>query len=237
MPNNYFQFKQFRIEQGQSAMKVTTEACLFGAWVANLDLQPTRMLDIGTGTGLLALMLAQRVDCPIDAIELDENAATQASTNFKESTWSERLNLIHGDVREYAGKSIDRYDLVFSNPPFYAHHLLSGKAKDKALHQETLSQQELLDAADRLLTEEGLLAVLYPVYESAKFEKLAKTKRLYRQYRLSIQDSPGRPRMREVCLYSRRQSTIIEEDITIKTSSGEYTNEYKELLKGYYLGL
>jgi tRNA1Val (adenine37-N6)-methyltransferase len=237
MPNSYFQFKQFRIEQGQTAMKVTTEACLMGAWVASLDLQPARILDIGTGTGLLALMLAQRYDAAIDAIELDVQAAEQARANFQGSPWADRLHMIQGDVRTFAAQTTESYDLIISNPPFFARHQLSGKAKDQALHQESLSQQELLDAASKLLTREGSLAVLYPVYESGQLAELTQPMGFYRHHRMAFRDAPDRPLMREITVYSRQSSVSDHKVLTIKSSSGGYSKAFEELLRAYYLGL
>lgn len=117
MPNTYFQFKQFRIDQDQTAMKVTTEACILGAWVDE-QIPPQTVLDIGTGTGLLALMLAQKFpQAEIDAVEIDQGAFTQAHANFHSSPWPERLQVFHQRIQDFdPGK---KYDLIISNPPFF----------------------------------------------------------------------------------------------------------------------
>src|SRR5262245_3491214 len=130
MANNYFQFKQFTIHQDRCAMKVTTDSCLFGAWVASRESAARsspgtrrRILDIGGGTGLLALMLAQRTNAFIDSIEIDKDAFQQAEENVKASPWSDRISLYHGDAREFSFQH--KYQTIICNPPFYEKELKS----------------------------------------------------------------------------------------------------------------
>ncbi|MDP4263910.1 MAG: methyltransferase, partial [Bacteroidota bacterium] len=129
MANNYFQFKQFIIHQDRCAMKVTTDACLFGAWAAkrirNSGDRTLNMLDIGTGTGLLSLMIAQQCDALIDAIEIDKVAAGQAEENVTSSPWKEKIRITQGDIKYFAKSSSSRYDIVICNPPFYENELVS----------------------------------------------------------------------------------------------------------------
>ncbi|MEM8894752.1 MAG: methyltransferase [Bacteroidota bacterium] len=143
MPNTYFDFKQFRVDQGQSGMKVTTEGCILGAW-ARFN-QPKRILDIGTGTGLLSLMLAQRYPTGIiDAVELDEKAAQQAKQNFRKSPWSSKLTAHHCCIKDFEAVNGRCYDLIICNPPFFKNDLKSTNSqKAKAIHNDNLSQSLL----------------------------------------------------------------------------------------------
>ncbi|MGN6568280.1 MAG: tRNA1(Val) (adenine(37)-N6)-methyltransferase, partial [Flavipsychrobacter sp.] len=143
MSNQYFQFKQFRIEQDKCAMKVSTDACIQGAWTPIHD-HVRHVLDIGTGTGLLSLMLAQRDPrMHIDAVELDEQAATQAKENIVSSPFSERIDIIHGDAKEYQANQ--QYDLIICNPPFFQNSLLGDNSKrNTARHTLSFSYEDLL---------------------------------------------------------------------------------------------
>ena len=137
MANQYFQFKQFTVQQDACAMKVTTDACLFGAWVANringLDLKGKHFLDIGTGTGLLSLMVAQQTDASIDAVEIETAAANQAQENFEQSPWNNKLFLHNSSIQTFIPQH--KYDFIFTNPPFFFNDLKSkNHARNIALH-------------------------------------------------------------------------------------------------------
>jgi tRNA1Val (adenine37-N6)-methyltransferase len=171
LANTFFQFKQFTIHQEQAALKVSTDSCLFGAWVAGEvqcgKYEVQSMLDIGTGTGLLMLMLAQQCEAVIDGIEIDEPSCKDAQRNIQESPWSKRLNLLSGDAREYVFTK--KYDLIISNPPFYERDLKSdSKNRNVAMHDDGLKLDELLKIVDKNLTADGLFAVLLPYHRSER---------------------------------------------------------------------
>lgn len=218
-------------------MKVTTEACVFGALVSKKGLEPSRVLDIGAGTGLLSLMLAQASGCTIDAVEIDDAAARQAKDNFASSPWSDRLQLIHSDVLTYAGNSGNEYDLIISNPPFFSNHLKSGiKQRDQAIHENSLTQAMLVKTVKKLLKKQGVLAVIYPVYESDQFTELAEKNGLNLQEEITLYDRGEKKPLRKILFFNAKNRTeTLCAKFVIKGQEGQYTKEMKELLADYYL--
>ncbi|MDW3195167.1 MAG: methyltransferase [Cytophagales bacterium] len=235
MPNTYFQFKQFRIEQGQTAMKVTTEGCLLGALVS-LEGSEQQILDIGTGTGLLALMIAQRSEAKIDAVELSSDAANQSTGNFDNSPWSERLSVWNGAIQEFASVADQKYDLIVSNPPFFKGHLKSGKAKDQAIHSDDLSLEDLCQSVINLLKQKGLLWVIYPSYEFDQMVEVAKSQGLLLQKQFEIYDRPEKSIFRKVGVFGcYKQDEPESEVIFIKEENGTYSDRFQGLVAPYYL--
>lgn len=238
MSNSFFKFKQFTIQQQHCAMKVCTDACLFGSWLsARARVLPGQsILDIGTGTGLLSLMMAQRSEAFIDAVEIDEAAAQQAAMNFDASPWAERLNLITGDIKKLAFTK--KYDLVFSNPPFFAHHLKSEDSKrNLALHSDALNLEELLSVVVKVLAEKGKFAVLLPAQQAEEMEKLAATQGLQVEEKVWVKQTPRHPWFRVFLLFFAHPAATVNKEITIKDEFNEYTQEFVALLKDYYLFL
>lgn len=232
MPNNYFRFKRFIVNQDKAAMKVCTDACLFGAWVAR-HINAPRVLDIGTGTGLLSLMMAQQSEAIIDAVEIDKNAYVQATENFKESPWSERLNIYHVAIQDYDN---DQYDLIISNPPFFNNDLKSpDTARNLALHSEALSLQELLVAVKRLLKNEGIFAVLLPYHRANYFEQLLEDNSLAINKKMLVRQTGEHPYFRVFYFVSRNKTAFSTEEIVIKNAENKYTEPFTALLKDYYL--
>lgn len=219
-------------------MKVCTDACLFGAWMAG---RTTRMgpddsiLDIGTGTGLLSLMLAQQNRARIDAVELDEQAAEQAAENFEASPWRERLQVICGDIRTvHLGK---KYELIISNPPFFENDLKSSDTRrNLALHSEALSLEELLTAALTHLTDRGQLAVLLPYHRKQAFEELAAEKGLHLEEDISVKQTPAHPCFRAILLFGSVKTEPVIQTLTIREGTA-YTEDFETLLRPYYLKL
>ncbi|MEM9340902.1 MAG: methyltransferase, partial [Bacteroidota bacterium] len=166
MPNTYFQFKKFRIDQVRSGMKVTTDSCLFGAWIANHikkhHPEPSKVLDIGTGTGLLALMMGQVTqNTRIDAIEMNEESFCEAKENFENSKWSDRLAAYHTSIQNFQPQ--EKYDLIICNPPFFKDNLKGAKRnKNQAIHNDSLSIDDLSKGINELLTRDGSAYVMYP---------------------------------------------------------------------------
>ena len=235
MPNSYFQFKQFRVKQDRSDMKVTTEGCLLGALVA-LHGDEEHILDIGTGTGLLSLMLAQRSTGTIDAVELSEAAAQQAAENFENSPWKERLHVYQGTIQDYAKFAGKCYDLIVSNPPFFKDHLKSGKAKDRAIHNDDLPPEDLAQSVKQLLARQGRLWVIYPAYEFEQFLKVAAGHHLLLQHQYEIYDRPGKPIFRVIGVFGFEEKEDPDHAlIYIKESEGGYSSRFQGLVEAYYL--
>ena len=237
MSNSYFSFKQFSVQQDKSAMKVCTDACIFGAWVSNnAAVSPaSQVLDLGTGTGLLSLMYAQKNSTTqIDAIEIDPSAATQANENFKSSPWKERLQIIQADATCY--EYTHTYDLILSNPPFFENDLKSKKAgRNLALHSEALNLEDLLSIISRQINPAGKFAILLPWHRSAYFENLCRSKGFFPADKLSVRQTPRHPFFRSMLLFSTERASVQESEIIIQNSPGIYSSEFTHLLKDYYL--
>lgn len=235
MPNAYFQFKQFRIEQDRCSMKVTTEGCLLGALVS-VNGGEKSILDIGTGTGLLALMLAQRSDAQISAVELSIDEADQATENFKQNLWHERMQVWLTSIQDFAANSDHQYDLIVSNPPFFKDHLRSGKAKDQAIHSDRLSLEDLAQSVAGLLIEQGRFWVIYPDYEFGRFVTVAKTHGLILQVTYIIYDRPGKSIFRKIGVFAfAPQLNPASEVLFIKEADGRYSERFQQLVEPYYL--
>lgn len=232
MPNTHFTFKQFIIHQDQTAMKVTTDACILGAYT---DVKgATKILDIGAGTGLLALMLAQKSEAKIDAVEIDENAYNQAVGNINQSIFNDKISVYNKSIQDFI--TINSYDLIISNPPFFHNHLKSEKvSRNNSLHTDTLSFEDLLDSILRLLSSNGVFIVLLPAYERLIFEQLAITKELYPQKKLTIRHRKGSKILRIITTFGRIKKEIINEELIIKNPDESYTTNFQVLLKDYYL--
>lgn len=232
--NAYFQFKQFRVDQSLAAMKVCTEACVFGAMVEAAA--PLRILDIGTGTGLLSLMAAQKFSCPIDAVEMEEGAYRQALANFQISPWSDRLAVFHTSIQEFTPSH--QYDLILCNPPFFSDHLQSpSKARNMAKHNSTLSHSDLAEALQKLLKDSGQAYVLFPPLEANSFDTVAADKKLYAQKRTQLLHHVEEAALRYITVYGTEPKEHSLETFVIKDESGAYTNDFIEKLKPYYLYL
>lgn len=240
MANSYFQFKQFRIEQGLCGMKVTTDACLFGAMVAESIKQgtnPLNILDIGTGTGLLALMLAQSSPISkIQALEIDRDTFNQASLNFQNSPWYDRLTINHSSLQDFKSKS--QFDLIIVNPPFFTKNQLGeSDKKNLAVHNESLTVDQLALGVAKHLSENGQLFILYPPYEMAQFTNAVKGFSLSPNQIIEIKDRVDKKAIRHVTLFSRVKEKTQTSELIIKQANNSYTATFVALLKPYYLHL
>lgn len=237
MGNSWFQFKQFRVEQAGSAMKVCTDACIQGAWTAAYlqTAPPARLLDIGAGTGLLSLMIAQQITASIDAAELDAAAAEQARANFAASPWAERLRLIETDIRTFA--SPEPYDFIITNPPFYQNDLRGPDARrTAAMHTSTLDYAALLAAIRRLLKADGSFSVLLPYEEFKIFRALAEWQGYPLRAVLHIRQSATHAPFRSVGIFGEGK-TRAEDALIIHDAQRQYTPAFAALLQPYYLYL
>jgi len=232
-----FQFKQFSVSQDRCAMKVGTDGVLLGAWAPTHN-NPFSVLDIGAGTGIIALMLAQRTNAEqIDALEIDEDAYEQAVENFENSPWGDRLFCFHAGLDEFIEEPEDEYDLIVSNPPFYTEdYKTENEQRDLARFQDAMPFEELVEAADLLLSENGIFAIILPYKEEAKFIALAKESELYPAKITHVKGTPTSEIKRSLMAFSRHEITDIEaNELTIEIDRHVYTPEYIALTKDFYL--
>jgi tRNA1Val (adenine37-N6)-methyltransferase len=220
-------------------MKVCTDACLFGAFVASkFQITNSRfhVLDIGAGTGLLSLMLAQKNEnANIDAVEIDRSAAEQAKENFKNSPWKDRLHIHHQSIQ---GFGFNTYDLIISNPPFYENDLKSDNSKrNLALHSAALGLDDLLEVIKKHLGTNGKFGVLLPYHRSANFINHALLKDFHLMEEVSVKQTSRHPYFRSMLLFGRTKMQAKHSDLCIKEKNDEYSDEFKELLREYYLKL
>lgn len=232
-----FQFKQFAVNQDQCAMKIGTDGVLLGAWVP-IDTRPNSILDIGTGTGIIALMLAQRCDAQqIDALEIDENAYEQAVDNFESSPWSDRLFCFHAGLDEFVEEPEDEYDLIVSNPPFYIEDYRSeNPQRDLARFQEAMPFEDLVEAAALLLSENGVFAVIIPFKEEENFLALAKEYELFPIKITRVKGTHETQIVRSLLAFRRYELAVLTADeLVIEINRHEYTDDYIALTKDFYL--
>lgn len=232
-----FQFKQFSVEQDKTAMKIGTDGVLLGAW-APIDEHTFSVLDIGSGTGIIALMLAQRSNAnQIDALEIDENAYEQAVENFENSPWSDRLFCYHAGLDEFMEEPEDEYDLIISNPPFYSENYFSGdEQRDQARFTEALPFEDLVEAADLLLSENGVFAIIVPYKEEDKILALAHDFDLFPKKITRVKGTPTTEIKRSLLAFSRNVTENFPVDeLVIEIGRHEYTPEYISLTKNFYL--
>ena len=219
-------------------MKVCTDACLFGAWVAawlkenNID--PKRILDIGTGTGLLSLMLAQKTTALIEALEINEEAAGKAKENFDASPWRERLSVMQSDAAAMDHRK--QYDCIISNPPFFESDLRSpDQNKNAAKHDSTLTFDSLLKIISTHLLPGGIAALLIPFHRLADLEKAAATNNLFIQQQMLVRQTPRHQTFRAMLILSSIKKEITSNEMIIHDAGRNYTPEFIGLLGDYYL--
>ena len=236
MSNNYFSFKQFTVQQSDCALKVCTDACLFGAWVAAhvKDDAPTTILDIGAGTGLLSLLLAQKIPAAqIDAVEIDNAAAAQAASNVEATDWNIK---VHNTAIE--NFSSIKYQHIISNPPFFSNDLKSDDAlRNTAMHSTTLTLASLFTCAVNLLEKEGNFSVLIPFARVTELEKLAAQFGLPIFKKALVQQTPTHEPFRAMYILSNAVTSPAEVEQIIIKENEQYTASFATYLKDYYLFL
>lgn len=238
-----FKFKQFTIHQDNCAMKIGTDGVLLGAW-ASLKNNPNSILDIGSGTGIIALQLAQRSDAEIiDALEIDDNAYEQAVENFENSDWGDRLFCYHASIQQFVNEIDSKYDLIISNPPFYSDDFeTKNEARNTARFTSSLSFNELLISVSKLLDKDGLFSTIIPFTEEQHFIELASKVHLFPSRICRVKGTPKSNIKRSLLEFSFRPRLNIgqenEAEITelaIEIERHQYTENYKELVKSFYL--
>ncbi|MCQ2345203.1 MAG: methyltransferase [Paludibacteraceae bacterium] len=240
-----FRFKQFEVYHDRCAMKVGTDGVLLGAWaepaLAFTD-KKIRILDVGTGSGLIALMLCQRYHkSRIDAIDIDSEAVAQAAENFSRSPWAERLN---ASCRSLQSLCTERervheengYDMIVSNPPYFRNSLKNpDKSKEQARHTDSLSYEELICCSEALLTDNGILALILPAEAEEDIMEIARNKDLYPIRLTHVFPKPGKEKKRILAAFSREKRSYIPNDLYIESSESPRSEAYQELTKDFYL--
>lgn len=230
-----FQFKEFSVSQDKSAMKIGTDGVLLGAW-AQIE-NEFSVLDIGTGTGVIALMLAQRSNAEIiDAIELEDNAYEQAVENFENSDWGDRLFCYHASLQEFAEEIDDKYDFIISNPPFYTDDFKSeDNERNKARFEDSLPFDHLIKGAKKLLEENGNFFVIIPFKEENNFISLANNVGLHLQKSCRVQGNEKSEIKRSLLHFSTKRTEPKFESLIIEIERHKYTTDYINLVKDFYL--
>jgi len=251
--NTFFQFKKFIVHQEHTSMKVCTDACLFGAWAAHDQelLNAKSILDIGTGTGLLSLLLAQaNPNATFTAVEIEQEAATEAASNFTLSPWHEQLNLVHDTIQNFGNNTITRYNVIITNPPFYEGDLKSpDENKNTAAHSTALPWNVLIENATKLLSEGGSFFVLVPTLRAYTMQKLCDGQGLQLVAEVLVHNTAKNLPIRAMQKFVKQHPEQIDTEKTndipqvkrtkifIKDANNNYSTEFIALLKDYYLHL
>lgn len=232
MANHYFEFKQFKVWQDKCAMKVGTDGVLLGAW-ADID-SAGRILDVGTGTGLVALMLAQRSPAEVVAVEIDEPAACQAKENIQSSPWYNRIEVVRVDFREY--QSEERFDVIVCNPPYFVDSLLPpDTSRTIARHNQGLTYAELLSQVAVLLNPKGHFSLIIPTDVVDSVINIAGKVGLFPFKRVNVVTAPGKIPKRTLLSFRFTQEVCLAETLLIEKRRHCYSDEYIALTKDFYL--
>lgn len=234
--NKPFTFKEFTVNQDRCAMKIGTDGVLLGAW-ATIEHNPFSILDIGTGTGILSLMLAQRSHAEtIEAIEIDDAAFEQAAGNFEDSPWGDRLFCYHAGFNEFVEEIDDKYDLIVSNPPFYSeNYKTENPQRDLARFTDALPFEHLLHGTAKLLDDNGRASFIIPFSEEVNFISLAEKMNLYPNRITRVKGTNTSEIKRSLLEFSFTKTAIDSSELIIETSRHQYTEDYINLTKYFYL--
>ena len=234
MGRDQFQFKQFTIIQDRCGMKVTTDGVLLGAWTNPNGVG--RILDIGTGTGLIALMLAQRCQAKIDAVEIDREAYLQAQENVARSPWQQRITVYHASVQDYTLTCPYFYDLIVSNPPFFTQvSPAKNPARSLARHDDQFRMIDLLNTADRLLTNPGKMTLIYPYLAVSKLQETLQKFNFFCHQVVDVKPTPQSLPKRILIEISRQPIATSESELVIQNSQQNYTPNFIHLVRDFYL--
>lgn len=235
MGNNFFRFRQFTVSQDKAVFKVGTDGVLLGA-IADMP-DTGRILDIGTGTGLIALMAAQRTGCSILAIEPDHNSFLQAKENIKAAKWAGRISVRECTFEKYFQENTDLFDLIISNPPYFRNSLKNqDPSKTMTRHADSLTALQILMGSVKLLSENGSLEVIMPYTEGTVFIAEAAEWGLFCNRIIKVRGTPGGEIKRLIMKFERAKKPLYEKFITIETGiRHQYTKEYQEVTKDFYL--
>lgn len=236
MAASFFQFQQFAVRQRDSAMKIGTDGVLLGAW-CEVDVQAKKVLDVGTGTGLIALMLAQRFDqISIDAIELDQAAAAEASFNFSQCPWSKRLSCTAVSLQNFREDSLVIYDHIVCNPPFYqGTYSIEKKERDQARNHTFLPLNELFSGIDQLLSSKGSCSIILPIEYKEMACQEAEKYQLYLKRFTAVRGNHHAPLKRALLSYSRQSSSCETTELILEKSRHQRTQAHQDLVEDFYL--
>jgi tRNA1Val (adenine37-N6)-methyltransferase len=233
-----FHFKQFSVRQDRAIMKVGTDGVLVGAWTPVPDYPDTTILDVGSGTGLIALMMAQR--CPsacIDAVEIDTPSCEDMKVNFSKSDWSDRLQVFNTSFQDFCVNNNKHYDLIVCNPPFFSNALRNpSERKAVARHNHLLHQEELIDGVKKLLNRNGFFSLILPLQDYELFRIAASRKSLFEHRRLNVRPTPAKAVKRVMSLwgFNMPEQPVIEE-FFVESARHHYSDEFIKLTRAYYL--
>ncbi|MCL1821641.1 MAG: methyltransferase [Prolixibacteraceae bacterium] len=235
--NSYFQFKQFTIIQKHSAMKVGVDGVLLGAWADVAEAHS--ILDVGTGTGLIAIMMAQRSCSEISAVEIDKPSADEAAFNVSQSPWKERIKVYHTSFQEFATSTSEKFDLIVSNPPFFEN---SSRPKNlrrsNARHTDQLSSENMIRSCLHILSPNGKVALILPSTKAGNFIETAKTEGFFLNRSLLVRPNPAKPPHRCLLQFSTTETIIEVGEFMIEhIIHHDFTEEYITLTKDFYLNM
>ena len=231
---NVFRFKKFTIYQDQAGMKVGTDSIILGS-VIKIKSKYKHILDVGTGTGILTLMIAQRTsNSSITAVEIDSDACYQANINIDNCKWKDRINILHADAKDF--KTDDKYDLIICNPPYFSNSQQSDIiSKNRARHQVELTFKDLLTIWNEKGSDDSDLACIIPFVESEKLYKMVKNDGNYLAYHLEVLSNPNSNSKRAVMLFSKNKMETIKSELCIHNNQGGYSESYINMTKDFYL--
>jgi tRNA1Val (adenine37-N6)-methyltransferase len=237
MPNPFFNFKQFTVYHDKCAMKVGIDGVLLGAW-AEIG-SATRILDIGTGTGLIALMLAQRSDSAIVGIDIDADASLQACENVENSPWPDRIEVLQCSLQEFSDSLPAGFDLIVSNPPYFVNSLKApSEARATARHTETLTHSELIDHSSKLLNPDGRICLVLPFKEGMQCAEYAEKNGLFCSRLVRVFPKPGKEVKRVLLEFRKIPNELKEAELTVESDvRHHYSPEFTALAKDFYLKL
>jgi tRNA1Val (adenine37-N6)-methyltransferase len=232
-----FRFRQFSVEDDQSSMRIGTDAVLLGSWINPEN--RLNILDIGTGCGVIALMMAQKCSAAISAIDIDENSAHQASENFRNSPWKNRMSSLHCSFQEFTRLPGHTFDLVITNPPYFRNSLRSSlKSRNIARHDDLLNAHDLLSGVTRILHSDGRFCIILPAEDAATFRLLAKAYNLFLIRQLLVKSKPGLISKRIAMEFSfTSPGLVVTEEMIIRREDNSFTEAYRELTRDFYLEL
>ena len=229
-----FKFKKFSLDDSKSAMKLGTDAVILGSFVKSDNSK--FILDIGTGSGIIALMLAQNSQADIHAIDIDESSFLQAKDNFNNSNWASRLTAFNISLQKYSLETNFKYDLIVCNPPFFINSLKSGdKRKNISKHNDLLSFDDLICGTKKLLSPKGKFCIILPFNESRIFKNKASENLLFCNESVFIKPKTNKSVNRVIMNFSFHKTTAVQKNLTIRNNNNTYTQEYIELTKKFYL--
>jgi len=230
-----FKFKKFSISDDSSAMKIGTDAVLLGAWtdVSNAN----KILDIGSGSGIIAMMLAQRTKAKIEGVEINEKSYLQAEKNVGNSNWQNRIKFFHKSFQEFYKNTKTKYDLIVSNPPYFSNSLKTpNQSRTIARHNDLLSYEEIIIGVKKILKQDGKFYLILPATESKIFIDRALIESLYCSEMLLVKDKKEKPIKRILMKFELlRHSQTKKDELIIRNNDGSFTQEYKNLTSDFYL--